>query len=220
MKYALILASLFFTATATQAKTYYELSILNDYLFRGITMTDHSPAIQWGAFVTNGNAYGSLQFSNVEMAEEAEGLPIEMNVHLGYDHRFNGFNIDTEIISYNTLADLGKEETEFKFGTQLSRSSYFNVYRGVKLKTWYPEYSFKKYIEKRVYLTGRIGYWMQDDTSDSALHGRLVLGMDFPEFNGFTLFVGADMITDEAPGNDNEDDDDHAGIVFGFTKRF
>jgi len=212
--------TLLLLAMNIQAKPKYELTLISDYLFRGVTMTDNGPALQWGAEIRDRNAYGKAWFSNIELSDQAEGLPIEMDIHLGYHHQFSGFNLDTEIITYNTFADEGKEETEFKFGTRLSKVSRFDVYRGLKLKTWYPQWSFKKYIERRVYLSGRVGYWMFDDASDDALHSRLFLGMDFPEFNGFTLYLGGDFISDEQPGNDNDTDDEHLVFVFGFTKQF
>lgn len=202
------------------AKTDYVLTVTSDYLFRGITQTDHSPALQWGAYINNGNAYGSVWFSNEDTPAGAEGLPVEMDVRFGYNHVFKRFNIDTEVLTYNTLYDTGAEETEFKIGTSFSKHTHFNVYRGIKLKSWFSELTLRHYLDKRVFLDSRFGLWMFDEQSDDALHGRMILGMTFPEFKGLDIFAGFDFISDENPGNSNSDDDENLSFVFGLNKRF
>ncbi|EAT12644.1 hypothetical protein HF888_13805 [Bermanella marisrubri] len=214
----LSLSTLVMTSVA-DARPAYNISLVNDYLFRGVTQTDNSPAIQGGADVKNGNAYGSVWFSNVEKPDGAEGLPVEMDVSFGYNNKFGSFNLDTEIITYNYLNDAQSDETEFKFGTSPSKSLTIDVYRGIKGNYWYPELKLEKFLPNRFYLDASIGYTLYDDADDDTLNGRIELARDFPEFNGLDIFIGATYVEDQNPGNDVDDDDD-VNFVFGVRKRF
>lgn len=202
-------------------RTTYNAALVSDYLFRGLTRTDNGPAIQGGADVVNGNAYGGIWFSNVDMPDHAEGLPVEMDVYFGYNNQFDGFNLDMEVLTYNYLNDGISDETEFKLGTSPVKGLDINIYRGVKGKTWYPEVTYEKFLPQRLYLDLAAGYWLPDDGDDSALTLRAELARDFPELSNIDLFIAADYISDETPfGNKNDDDDSELTFLFGVRKNF
>jgi hypothetical protein len=48
------------------------MSLFSDYIYRGISQTDNSPAIQDGSVYKSGNAYTSVCFSNVEVDSTPE----------------------------------------------------------------------------------------------------------------------------------------------------
>ena len=215
-------AALLMTSAAMAANVSYNAALVSDYLFRGLTMTDHDPAIQGGADVKNGDAYGSVWFSNVDTPDDSEGLPVEMDVNFGYNLRFNGgFNLDLEILTYNYLTDGLSDETEFKIGTSPIRNVTIELYRGVKNKYWYPEISYEKNLDYRLYLDLSAGYWSPDDADDSAFTFRAELARDFPELGHVDIFIAADYISDETPfGNAGDDDDSDTSFVFGVRKNF
>ncbi|WP_396588625.1 TorF family putative porin [Bermanella sp. R86510] len=206
-------------APLADARPAYNVALVSDYLFRGVSQTDNSIALQGGADVKQGNAYASAWFSNVEKPDGAEGLPVEMDISFGYNNKFSGFNLDTEILTYNYLNDATADETEFKFGTSPSKSLTIDIYRGIKGNYWYPEIKIEKYLPNRFYFDASVGYTLYDDQDDDTLNGRVELARDFPEFNGLDIFLGATYVEDSVPGND-VDDDDEVNFFFGLRKRF
>ncbi|MDK2778753.1 MAG: TorF family putative porin [Pseudomonadota bacterium] len=219
---ALLLPALFtLSVPAFAANPAYNVALVSDYLFRGLTQTDNGPAIQGGADVRNGNAYGGIWFSNVDTPDDSEGLPVEMDVYFGYNNQFGSFNLDMEVLTYNYLNDSIADETEFKLGTSPAKGLAINIYRGVKGKTWYPEVTYEKFLPYRLYLDLAAGYWTQDDADDDAFTARAELARDFPELGHIDLFVGADFISDETPfGDDADEDDSELTFVVGIRKNF
>ncbi len=208
-------------ATSVQAQTTKQIGLMTDYLFRGITQTDNGLAVYGQAVHQVGNAYAAAKFINIEAPENSEGLPVEMDIRFGYDNQFDGFNIDLEVITYNYLVDTKGDETEFKIGTSLTKSLDFAVYRGIKNNTWYPELAYEKFLSNRLYLDATLGYWMPDNSDDSALTARAELGRDFPELGGVDIYAAIDYISDETPfGNAADSDDGNTEFVIGLRKNF
>lgn len=220
IKYALCLVMLCLPIIA-QAKTTKNISLVSDYVWRGLSQTDNGPALQGGMDYKNGNAYAGVWLTNVEDQSGSEGLPVEMDVYFGYDHKFTGFNIDTSIITYNYLNDANTDRTEFRLATNLTKEIEVALHREVKTNYWYPEIIFEKYLANRLYFDAAVGYWSFDDADDDAFTVRAELARDFPEFHHVDVFVGVSHITDETPmGNDADSDDSDTLIVLGIRKRF
>jgi uncharacterized protein (TIGR02001 family) len=221
MKKIIVLTLLLLLATIAQAKTTNQIGLMNDYLFRGITKTDHGFAAYGQKTAQVGNAYANLYVINIDAPDNAEGLPIQMNMSFGYNNKFDGFNLDVEVITYNYLVDSVGDETEFKVGTSLTKNLDFAVYRGIKNKTWYPEFTYEKFLGNRLYLDADVGYWLKDDVDDSALTARAELGRDFPEIYGIDIYVGVDFISDTTPfGYNNDEDESEINYIFGVRKNF
>jgi uncharacterized protein (TIGR02001 family) len=217
----LTVAVLLAWSVLVQAKTTHNVSLISDYLYRGISQTDNSPAIQGGSAYKSGNAYASVWFSNVEDDSGSEGLPVEMDVNFGYNNQFDGFNLDTSVITYNYLNDSTSDRTEFRFATSISKEIEIAIHREVKTKYWYPEIIFEKYLANRLYFDAAIGYWSPDSGSDDALTFRAEIARDFPEFNHVDIFVGVSHITDNTPiGNNTDSDDNDTSFIFGIRKNF
>ena len=217
----LLVLSLITSAAMAQGQTTKNISLVSDYVYRGLSQTDNGPALQGGADYKNGNAYASVWLSNVEDVEGAEGLPIEMDVSFGYNNKFNKFNIDTSVITYNYLNDNTRDRTEFRFATSISKEIEIALHREVKTKYWYPEVIFEKNLPNRLYFDAAIGFWSFDDATDEAITVRAELARDFPEFNHVDVFIGVSHITDETPTGDNTDSDKaDTLVVLGIRKRF
>ncbi|WP_430461652.1 TorF family putative porin [Thalassolituus sp. LLYu03] len=221
-KFAFLAAPALLTlAVSAAAAPAYNAGLVTDYLFRGLTQTDHGVALQGGADIKNGNAYGGVWFSNVETPDGSEGLPVEMDVYFGYNNQFSKFNLDMEVLTYNYLNDSIGDETEFKIGSTLAKGLDVNLYRGVKGKTWFPEVTYEMFLPERLYLDVSAGLWIQDDADDEGLTARAELGRDFPELHGIDLYVGASYISDDTPFGDNNDQDDSDLRFFaGVRKNF
>lgn len=221
MKKLLATSLIVLAGTGAQADTSYQAGFMTDYLFRGITRTDNSPAIYGQAEQKVGNAYAGVYAINIDAPDGAEGLPIEMDVYFGYNNQFDGFNIDVEVITYNYLVDSAGDETEFKVGTTPIEGLNIALYRGIKNKTWYPEVKYEKFLPHRLYLDVSAGYWSQDDADDSALTARVELARDFPELHGIDIYGAVDVISDSTPfGSDADDDDSELELVLGVRKKF
>jgi uncharacterized protein (TIGR02001 family) len=216
-----VAASLLACTVFAQAKTTHNVSLVSDYVWRGISQTDNSPAIQGGSDYKNGNAYASVWFSNVEDRDNSEGLPVEMDVTFGYNNKFNSFNLDTSVITYNYLNDSTQDKTEFRVATSINKNIEIALHREVKTKYWYPEIIFEKYLSNRLYFDAAIGYWNADDADDDALTFRAEIARDFPEFHHIDIFAGVSHITDETPfGADNDSDDGDTLFILGVRKKF
>jgi uncharacterized protein (TIGR02001 family) len=221
MKTLLTAALMMLVTTGTQANVIYQAGLMSDYLFRGITQTEHDLAVYAQATNNVGNAYAGAGVINIEAPEGSEGLPIEMDVNFGYNNKFDGFNIDLEVITYNYLVDTQGDETEFKIGTTPIKHLDISLYRGIKNKTWYAETTYEKTLKNRLYLDARLGYWIQDEADDNALTARVELGRDFPELYGIDIYGAIDYISDETPfGNSSDSDDPQVEFVLGIRKNF
>lgn len=209
------------SATFAQAQTSHNVSLVSDYVWRGITQTDNNPAIQGGSDYKNGNAYASVWFSNVDDVNGSEGLPIEMDVTFGYNNQFNGFNLDASVITYNYLNDSTEDRTEFRIATSINKEIEIVLHREVKTQYWYPEIIFEKFLAHRLYFDAAIGYWSPDDFDDDALTFRAEIARDFPEFHHVDIFAGVTHITDETPfGNGADSDDGDTSFILGVRKTF
>lgn len=208
-------------ANGAQAATVKQAGIMSDYLFRGMSQTNHEIGVYVKATNTNRNAYSSIRFINIDTVEDAEGVPIEMDVNFGYNMIFDDFNIDFEVITYNYLVDTRNDETEFKIGTSLNSVLDINLYRGIKRNTWYPEVVLEKYLSNRLYLDASAGVWLKDDTDDSGITGHVELGRDFPELYGIDIYIGASAISDSTPfGGEYDQDEEDINYLLGLRKNF
>lgn len=216
----LAMAGCLLLSSMTQAKTVNNIALVNDYVWRGLSQTDNGPALQGGVDYTNGNAYASVWLSNIEAPSGSEGLPIEMDVSFGYNHKFDGFNLDTSVITYNYLNDSSADRTEFRFAASISKSIEIALHREVKTKYWYPEVIIEKYLSNRLYLDAAVGYWNADDSDDDAFTFRVELARDFPEFKHLDVFIGVSFISDETPFIDAGNNDEDTLLILGIRKRF
>ena len=204
---------------ASAEKVTQNAAFVTDYVWRGMSQTDNSAAIQAGADYTNGNSYASVWMSNVDDGTGAEGAPLEMDVSFGYNNQFDKFNLDMRVTTYNYLHDQTGDLTEFRLATTPMKGVEVALNREIKAKYWYPEVTYEKFLQNRLYLDLSAGYWSFDD-GESALSFRAELARDFPEFHHIDLFAALTYISDETVAmNDNKSEADSLFLV-GIRKRF
>ncbi len=194
-------------------------AFVTDYVWRGLSQTDNSAALQAGANYSNGNAYASVWMSNVEDGTGAEGAPLEMDVSFGYNNQLDGFNLDMSVTTYNYLHSNTDDQTEFRVATTPFKGLEVALNREIKSKYWYPEVNFEKFLPHRLYLDLSAGLWSFDD-GDNAITLRAELARDFPEFHHIDLFAAITYISDDTITlNDNQEDADSLLLV-GIRKNF
>jgi len=204
---------------ASAEKVTQNAAFVTDYVWRGISRTDNSAAIQAGADYTNGNSYASVWMSNVDDGTGAEGAPLEMDVSFGYNNQFDKFNLDMRVTTYNYLHDQTEDLTEFRLATTPMKGVEVALNREVKKKYWYPEVTYEKFLQNRLYLDLTAGYWSFDD-GESALSFRAELARDFPEFHHIDLFAALTYISDETVYRDDNKSDADSLFLVGIRKRF
>ncbi len=198
------------------------VALVSDYVWRGLTRTDNSPALQLALNYQNGNAYSGTWLSNVQGQDEAEGVPVEMDVYFGYDFKLGAFNLDLSITTFNYLNDSDQDLTEFSAATWLSKNMKLKVNREVKTNYWYPELKYKKHLPDHFYVEAELGLWNYDEGNSNPVSARFELARDFPEFNHLDAFIAFTHITDGNPqGSANSDDDNsQTEFLFGLRMNF
>ena len=194
-------------------------AFVTDYVWRGLSQTDNSAALQAGADYSNGDAYASVWLSNVDDGTNAEGMPVEMDVSFGYNNKFDGFNLDTGVTTYNYLHDQTRDLTEFRVASTLMEGLEVALNREIKAKYWYPEVTYEKFLPHRLYLDLAAGFWSYDD-AETAVTFRAELARDFPEFHHIDLFGAFTYISDDTVGSDDNQEDSDALLLVGVRKRF
>ena len=81
----------------SQPEVSYNLSIVNDYVFRGISQTDDRAAIQGGVDVSVGGFYAGAWASTVDFGDDTDA---EVDIYGGYTTQVAGFDIDVGAIAY------------------------------------------------------------------------------------------------------------------------
>jgi uncharacterized protein (TIGR02001 family) len=210
------------SAFSAQAESIsHNAAFVSDYVWRGLTATDNSPALQAGSDYKNGNAYAGVWLSNVEDQSGEEGVPVEMDVYFGYNNQFDGFNLDLSVTTYNYLNDTDRDLTEFRVATSPKSIEGLEIAlnREVKAQFWYPEVTFEKFLPHRLYLDLSAGFWSVDD-GDNAITMRAELARDFPEFHHVDIFGAITYLSDETVMVDDGQEDAETVFLMGVRKRF
>ncbi len=93
-------ASLFMAgaAVAQDAPTVtFNIGATSDYVFRGVSQTDESPAIQAGVDVSSGIVYGGLWASNVDFYDSTDA---EIDAYAGVKPTIGALSLDLGVIYY------------------------------------------------------------------------------------------------------------------------
>jgi uncharacterized protein (TIGR02001 family) len=77
------------------------LALTSDYVYRGVTQTDESPAIQGSLDVGHSSGfYAGVWASNVDF-DEPDGIDIEVNIYAGWTFEFeNDTELDLQVVRY------------------------------------------------------------------------------------------------------------------------
>ncbi|WP_226637364.1 TorF family putative porin [Brevundimonas poindexterae] len=93
--------ALFATAQAARAQSApevsYDLAVVTDYVFRGISQTDDSAAVQGGISMASGGFYAGAWASTVDFGDDTDA---EVDFYGGYTTQIAGFDVDVGAVVY------------------------------------------------------------------------------------------------------------------------
>lgn len=166
---ALCLAGL---QTATAQDVTGNVTLATEYIFRGVTQTDHGPAIQGGFDVAAGSFYASTWASNVEFGD---GTNMELDFIAGFTPSAGGFDFDFGGIFYaypgspdaggeqdffEAFAGVGRSYGDFGWDAKLSWSPDFYLESGT---AWYTEFGVSYQLAENFAIDARAAMTRYDD---------------------------------------------------------
>ncbi len=85
------------TAAAQEPQIAWNVAATSDYVFRGFSQTDESPAIQGGVDATLGGLYAGAWASNVDFGDDTDA---EVDLYAGVRPEWAGFALDFGAVAY------------------------------------------------------------------------------------------------------------------------
>ncbi len=169
------------------------VTLATDYVFRGVTQTDHGPAIQGGFDVGHGQFYAGSWASNVEFGD---GTNLELDLYAGVTPSAAGFDFDLGGIFYaypgspdgageqdffEAFAGVSRSHGDFGWDAKLSWSPDFYLESG---SAWYGELGASYLIAETFAVDARIGLSRFDDLT----------GADYEDYQigASTSWIGVD----------------------------
>ncbi len=203
----LAIVALCSTAGAAQAETSANVTLISDYLFRGITQTDHQAALQGGIDWSGASGlYASVWLSDTDFnppGEETSG--VEVDLIAGYVHQFGAVAADIGFISYqypNIDANLEEIYLGFSAGGGSAK-----VYYDWDNETTYLEGGYEWSVRENLTL-GVAGGWFEAEGPGDYIHYGFSLGTSA---GGFDWTLGV---------SDTDIDGDDITALVGITRSF
>ncbi len=194
-------------AGAAHAEASANVTLISDYLFRGITQTDHQAALQGGIdWSGSSGLYASLWLSDTDFnppGEETSG--VEVDLIAGYVHELGESSLDVGFISYQyPNIDANLEEVYLGFSTgNLSAKVYYDWDN----ETTYLESGYEWTVGEDVTL-GIAGGWFEADGGADYIHYGFSVGKSV---GGFDWSLGV---------SDTDIDGDDVTALVGISRSF
>lgn len=171
------------------------VSIVTDYVFRGISQTDEDPAIQGGFDIGHSSGfYAGIWGSNVDF-DDGDEAHLELDYYVGFANEFaNGLGYDVGFLYYDYPGASSSLDYDF-----------WEVYAGLS-------YTFDATLEPTVGLKVNYSDEFFGDTGD-ALYWDLSLGLSLPYDLALDLHWGYQDLDD-----DYYDPDSYQDWKVGLTK--
>ncbi|MDC7681726.1 TorF family putative porin [Asticcacaulis sp. BYS171W] len=146
-------------AASAEGAVSYNIAVTSDYVFRGITQTDESPAIQGGIDYTNGIFYAGTWASNVDFGTKAD---YEVDLYAGIKPTAGKASFDFGVLyyAYPQEDDLNVTELKAAVSYPLGAGSIGATYytnTDDTFDTYYAEVNAAYPITEKVSLSGAIG---------------------------------------------------------------
>ena len=94
------------------------MSITSNYIWRGMTQSHNSPAIQGGIDLDYKGVYAGVWGSNIEFGDAKASL--EADAYVGYANEISGFSYDVGYVQYM----YPNQSDEYNFGEAYAKISY------------------------------------------------------------------------------------------------
>jgi uncharacterized protein (TIGR02001 family) len=170
----------------------YNLGLYSDYIFRGVSLTDNSPAVQGGIDLVHSSGFFlGTWLSNLDASVSA-GNNIEMDIYGGYGYTFeNGFGITLSGLYYGYPEgkkhglDNGRQFDTFEASIALSYADFTYTYYNALTDYYGASNSKNAYYNEIKYGTAlpmgglkfmtKVGY--QDSAGTGYNQGDLAIGL-------------------------------------------
>lgn len=170
--FALATISLSSAATAQEATPEYSfnLSIVSDYVYRGVSQSANDGALQAGADVNYGSFYAGTWASTVDFGDDTN---FEWDFYAGFTGSTSEFDYDLGVTYFNYIGDPKDSDynmVEFKAAASktwdkftLAGAIYYSPdFYGVDEKATYLEASMNYEIDGRFSVSGGVGHQYLD----------------------------------------------------------
>lgn len=191
------------TASAQQADVAWNVGVVSDYVFRGVSQTDGAPAFQAGVDVDYGGFYAGAWASSVDFGDSTDA---EVDLYGGYRIEAAGFAIDlgaAAFIYVDPPAGSGSDYLEFKAEASraigpatLGAAVYYSPdFYGADERAVYVEANAAWALTSRWTLSGAVG------------HQSLDVGDDYLTWNAGAAFALSDHVEVDVRYHDTDEDD-------------
>jgi uncharacterized protein (TIGR02001 family) len=233
-----LLATLSFSAHAqtvapAAAQTYelaYNVGVVSDYRYRGVSQTRLQPAVQGGVDLTVGSFYAGVWASNIQWIKDAGGnAKVELDVYGGYKYELaKDITLDFGALSYQypnnklspsantTEAYVGIASGAYsaKYSRSMSNLFGFSSSKG----SGYLEANLDYELVKGTNLVAHLGHQTVKNGSDFS-YNDYKIGATYEALGGklAASIIGTDNKNYVSPKGKNLG---KAGVVLGYTKNF
>lgn len=202
---AAAVAALIATASASTASAQdvsFNVGVTSDYVFRGLSQTDESPALQAGVDVTfESGFYAGAWASNVDFFDDTDA---EVDVYGGYRTEVSGFALDFGLVGYFYINEPSGADYNFvEFKAAASRAVGPVTLGAVVYYT--PDYSGG--IDDATYVEANAAWAFADKfTATAAVGNQDFDGFDYTTWNAGVAYALTDKISLDGRYHDTDVD--------------
>lgn len=208
------------TNALAQAEHKIELTVITDYVFRGVSQTQEEPAFQalYGYYHDIG-LYGEAWMSNIDFGDAADDEIVEMDFTFGYERELYGLTWNVGYIHY----DFPRED-DFDLNEYFASVSHSGEYGNSEIKYWWDVQTSNRYTE--INYSYDFPYDIEAGAHVGNFHETAHDGDDYMDYKfwlGWTYkIVSFELAYHDTDGRNvangaEFDDEDDRRLVFGVT---
>lgn len=199
-------------------------TVTSDYVFRGVSQTDSSPALQVGLDYEHDNGfYAGIWGSNVDWGVEGDDTNLEIDYFVGYYGEASNFAYDITYNFYSYNSEFDGEDYDSDYGELIFNvyldaltltAAYADDYVAIGDSALYAGASYDIELPQEYALTLQAGYSFGDGFTDAM--GEEVIDYSATvakTFNGFD-------VTAAIVGTDMDGDNTDTRFVVGVSRTF
>lgn len=174
-----------------QPEVAFNAAVTSDYIFRGFSQTDTSPAVQGGVDLTAGVFYAGAWASQVDFGDDTDA---ELDIYGGVAVSSGGFDFNVGVIAYHYVgAPSGSDYDLVEFKATVGRA-FGPVTAGAAV---YYSPDFFGADQQAYYVEGNLGYALRDNISVTGAYGKqyLDVGDDYSTWNAGVKFGVTERIS-------------------------